>query len=98
MYPKNAASPPPIFATVVAAASGDPITSGVTVKYSIAADQGAGSGTCRHEGNGQWSYVPTQAETNVSSFGIQFYHIDAVGDGPSVTVCTEIVSAAFEEV
>lgn len=88
-YPKNAASPPPLFATVIAAADGAPITSGVAAKYSTGAgSQAAGGGTCQHEGNGQWSYTPMQAETNVNAFGIQFYHADAVGDGPTISVVT----------
>lgn len=89
MYPKNSASPPKIFATVVKAADGTAITSGVAAKYSTGAgSQAAGGGTCQGEGNGQWSYAPTQAETNVDGFGIQFYHADAVGSGPTVSVVT----------
>lgn len=89
MYPKNSASPPKLFATVVKAADGTAITTGVAAKYSTGAgSQAAGSGTCQHEGNGQWSYAPTQSETNVDGFGIQFYHTDAVGSGPTVSVVT----------
>jgi hypothetical protein len=89
MYPKNAASPPKIFSTVVKAADGTAITSGVVAKYSTGGgSQAAGGGTCQHEGNGQWSYAPTQAETNVDGFGVQFYHADAVGTGPTVSVVT----------
>lgn len=88
-YPKNAASPPALFAGVVNATDGAPITVGVAAKYSTGAGaQAAGLGTCQHEGNGQWSYTPTQAETNVIAFGIQFYHADAVGDGPTISVVT----------
>lgn len=88
-YPKNSASPPKLFATVVKAADGTAITSGVAAKYSTGAgSQAAGGGTCQHEGNGQWSYAPTQAETNVDGFGVQFYHTDAVGSGPNVSVVT----------
>jgi hypothetical protein len=94
-YPKNAASPPPIFATVVKAADGTPITVGVAAKYSIGAHQGAGGGTLHGEDNGQWSYIPTQAETNVSGFGIQFYHADAVGTGPTVSVVTDTLAATL---
>jgi hypothetical protein len=93
-YPKNAASPPPIFATVVKAADGTPITVGVAAKYSVGAHQGAGGGTLHGEDNGQWSYIPTQAETNVSGFGIQFYHADAVGTGPTVSVVTDTLTAS----
>lgn len=88
-YPRNAASPPPLFATVVKASDGTAITSGVAAKYSTGAgSQAAGGGTCQHEGNGQWSYTPTQGETNVTAFGTQFYHADAVGSGPTISVVT----------
>lgn len=88
-YPRNSASPPPLFATVVKAADGTAVTTAVAAKYSTGAgSQAAGGGTCQHEGNGQWSYTPTQAETNVSAFGIQFYHADAVGLGPTISVVT----------
>lgn len=88
-YPRNAASPPPLFATVVKASDGTAITSAVAAKYSTGAgSQAAGGGTCQHEGNGQWSYTPTQAETNVIGFGVQFYHADAVGLGPTISVVT----------
>lgn len=45
---------------------GSAVTTGTpTVYYTIdAGTQGTGSGTAAHEGNGQWSYVPAQAETN----------------------------------
>ncbi len=94
-YPRGLGSPPPIFATVVAAADGAPVLVGVAAKYSTGAGaQAAGGGTCQHEGNGQWSYTPTQAETNVDGFGIQFYHMDAVGDGPTVSVITGVMDSA----
>jgi hypothetical protein len=94
MYPKNLASPPKIFATVVKASDGTAITTSVAAKYSTGAgSQASGGGTCQHEGNGQWSYAPTQGETNVTAFGIQFYHADAVGSGPTVSVVTTTVNA-----
>lgn len=45
---------------------GSPVTSGTpTVYYTIdAGAQGTGAGASVHEGNGQWSYAPAQAETN----------------------------------
>ena len=45
---------------------GSPVTSGTpTVYYTIdAGTQGTGAGSSVHEGNGQWSYAPAQAETN----------------------------------
>lgn len=48
------------------ATDGSAVTSGTpTVYYTInGGTQGTGSGTAAHEGNGQWSYAPAQAETN----------------------------------
>lgn len=45
---------------------GSAVTSGTpTVYYTIdGGTQGTGAGTATHEGNGQWSYAPAQAETN----------------------------------
>lgn len=89
-YPRNSPNPPPLSATVVSSSDGSPITSGVAAKYAAAgAAQGAGSGTATHQGNGQWSYLPTQAETAAAGFAIQFYHASAVGTGPTVSVVTE---------
>jgi len=47
-------------------AAGVAVTSGTpTVYYTIdGGTQGTGGGSSTHEGNGQWSYVPAQAETN----------------------------------
>ena len=51
---------------MVSATDGSDIISGTpTVYYTIdGGAQGTGSGAKVHEGNGQWSYVPAQAETN----------------------------------
>jgi len=48
------------------ATDGSATTSGTpTVYYTIdGGTQGTGGGTSTHEGNGQWSYAPAQAETN----------------------------------
>lgn len=48
------------------ATDGSAVTAGTpTVYYTIdGGAQGTGAGTATHEGNGQWSYAPTQAETN----------------------------------
>jgi len=48
------------------ASDGSAITSGTpTVYYTVdGGTQGTGSGSSTHEGNGQWSYAPAQAETN----------------------------------
>lgn len=51
---------------MVSSTDGSNVTAGSpTVYYTIdGGTQGTGSGTSTHEGNGQWSYAPTQAETN----------------------------------
>lgn len=48
------------------ATDGSAVTSGTpTVYYTVdGGTQGTGAGTSTHEGNGQWSYAPAQAETN----------------------------------
>jgi len=48
------------------ATDGSAVTSGTpTVYYTIdGGTQATGGGTSTHEGNGQWSYAPAQAETN----------------------------------
>lgn len=89
MYPKNAASPPPLYATVVSAADGSPITADVAAYHVQGTTRGAGGGTLTHVANGKWAYTPTQAETDYAAFAIEFYHADAVGDGPVVVVVTE---------
>lgn len=51
---------------MVSVTDGSDVTSGApTVYYTIdAGTQGTGGGASVHEGNGQWSYAPAQAETN----------------------------------
>jgi len=51
---------------MVSATDGSDVTAGTpTVYYTIdGGAQGTGGGTAAHEGNGQWTYVPLQAETN----------------------------------
>lgn len=61
-----------------------PVTSGtVTVYVTLAGGtQTAGEGSVEHEGNGQWTYFPTQAETNADEVAFLFTHADA----PSVNL------------
>jgi len=62
---KNVASQVVAF-QMIATANGSPVTTGTpTVYYTVdGGTQGTGGGTATHEGQGQWSYVPAQAETN----------------------------------
>lgn len=60
---------------------GSAVTTGTTTVYVLGdgGTQGAGSGTVTHEGNGCWSYVPTQAETNYDHVAFTFINTSAVG-------------------
>ncbi len=89
MYPKNTSSPRRIYAKVVSATDGSPLTADV-VAYHIQADtRGAVGGTAAaHIANGLWGYTPTQPETDYDAFAIEFYHTGAVADGPVVEVVT----------
>ena len=71
---KNVASQT-ISAQLNSKTDGSAVTSGTTTVYVTgdAGTQASGGGTVTHEGQGCWSYVPTQAETNYShvSFNIR---------------------------
>lgn len=89
MYLKNWATPAPVYAKVVNAADGEPITTGVVAYHVTGSTRSTVAGTAAiHVANGLWAYTPTQAETNYSQFAIEFYHADAVADGPIVEVVT----------
>lgn len=65
---------------LVALADGTDVTSGTTNVYVLGdgGTQSAGGGTVTHEGNGTWSYVPTQAETNYAHIAFTFKNALAV--------------------
>ena len=67
-------------AHLVAVADGEDVTTGTTTVYVTAAtgSQAAGSGTVTHEGNGVWSYQPTQAETNYDAVSYTWVNTAAV--------------------
>lgn len=68
-----------VCAQMNARADGAPITSGVSVLVlGDGGAQGAGGGTLAHEGNGAWSYAPTQAETNFAHVAFTFAHASGV--------------------
>ena len=76
---KNVASQV-ISAQLISKTDGSDVTSGTTTVY-VTGDggtQGAGGGTVTHEGNGTWSYVPTQAETNYTHVSFTFTNATAV--------------------
>lgn len=63
-----------VSATLLSLLDGSPVTSGTTTVY-VTGDNGsqtAGAGTVTHKGNGQWGYVPTQAETNYATASYLF--------------------------
>lgn len=76
---KNTASQT-IGAQLVSATDGSAVTSGTTTVY-VTGDggtQAAGAGTVAHEGNGYWSYAPTQAETNFDHVAFTFVNASAI--------------------
>jgi len=81
-----------VSAQLVAVADGEDITSGTTTVYVTgdAGTQSSGSGTVTHEGNGCWSYAPTQGETNYDHVAYTFVNTSAV----SVTVQRDPVTAS----
>lgn len=80
---KNVASQV-VSAHLVSKTDGSDVTSGTTTVYynGNGGTQAAGGSTATHEGNGEWSYVPAQAETNYNQVAFTFVNTSAV----SVTV------------
>jgi hypothetical protein len=69
-----------VSANLISKTDGTDVISGVTAVY-VTKDGGAqspGSGTVEHEGNGEWSYPPTQAETNADHVAFTFKNPSAV--------------------
>lgn len=75
-----------IAAQLVSLTDGSNVTTGTTTVYVLkdGGTQATGTGTVAHEGNGCWSYAPTQAETDAAHVGFTFVNTSAV----SVTVQT----------
>jgi len=96
VYPKNTASPRAIYAKVVNASDGAPITSSVAAYHVEGTTRTSGDNSASHVANGLWAYTPSQAETNYDAFAIEFYHADAVGDGPIVEVVTETTKTLLD--
>ena len=64
---------------------GSPLTTGASVFVTIdGGTQNAGGGTATHEGNGCWSYAPTQAETNGNHVAFTFVHASGVNQTVNV--------------
>lgn len=69
-----------VCAQLISKTDGSDVTSGTTTVY-VTGDNGtqsAGGGTVAHKGNGEWSYVPTQAETNYAHVAFAFVNSSAV--------------------
>lgn len=65
--------------TLVSRADGTAVTTGTpTGVRTLDGTQAACAGTFLHKGSGQWSYAPTQAETNAISAGFLLLHTDAI--------------------
>jgi hypothetical protein len=81
-----------VSAQLVAVADGEDVTSGTTTIYVTgdAGTQASGGGTVTHEGNGCWSYQPTQAETNYDHVSYTFVNTAAI----SVTVQRDPITLA----
>jgi hypothetical protein len=65
---------------LIATADGSNVTSGTTTVY-VTKDGGAqasGGGAVTHEGNGFWSYTPTQAETDAAHVAFTFVNALAI--------------------
>jgi uncharacterized protein YjbJ (UPF0337 family) len=67
-------------AQLVSKTDGSDVTSGTTTVYVTGngGTQSSGGGTVTHEGNGFWSYAPTQAETNYDHIAFTFVNTSAV--------------------
>jgi hypothetical protein len=81
-----------VSAQLVAVADGEDVTSGTTTVYVTgdAGTQASGGGTVTHEGNGCWSYQPTQAETDYDHVSYTFVNTAAI----SVTVQRDPITLA----
>jgi hypothetical protein len=69
-----------ISAALVNVTDGSAVTTGTTIVY-VTIDGGTqslGAGTVEHEGNGQWTYFPTQIETNGDMLAFLFVNSLAV--------------------
>lgn len=89
MFRKNVASQS-IFFTGVNATTGAALA-GLTITVKVTIDSGAqasGTGTTTDLGNGQYRYVPAQAETNGNQIGFQFTATNMVPYG-----CTVVTTA-----
>lgn len=86
-----------VLAQLVSKTDGSAVTSGTTTVY-VTGDggtQSTGSGTVTHEGNGCWSYQPTQAETNFDHAGFTFANASAISVCQQVYMTFPLTGDAF---
>lgn len=82
--------------SLISKTTGDAVTSGTTSVY-VTGDNGtqtAGGGTVAHKGNGEWSYAPTQAETNYTHIAYTFVNSSAVTETVNVYTVGQDFTAA----
>ncbi len=85
-----------VSASLVSRTDGSAVTTGTTTVY-VTGDggtQASGGGTVTHEGNGEWSYAPTQAETNYTHIAFTFTNTSAVGQTLNVYTVGQDFTAA----
>ena len=88
---KNTASQIVAF-QMVSAADGSDTTSGTPTVY-VTIDggtQSTGGGTSTHEGSGQWTYAPTQAETNGNHVAF------TMAISGSVSACVNVYPVSYD--
>ena len=92
---KNVASQV-ICAQLISKTDGSDVTTGTTTVYVLGdgGAQGSGGGTVAHEGQGTWSYVPTQAETNYTHISFTFVNTNAVSTVVNVYTVGQDFTAA----
>ncbi len=85
-----------ICAQLISKTDGSDVTTGTTtVYYTIdGGSQTSGGGTVAHEGNGCWSYVPAQAETNGAHIAFTFVNTNAVTSTVNVYTVGQDFTAA----
>ena len=86
-----------VAAQLVSKTDGSAVTSGTTtVNYlKDGGTQGSGAGTVTHEGNGCWSYVPVQAETDGDHLAFTFVNSSAISVTVQIYTVDKVVADAL---
>lgn len=98
-FRKNTASQVTAF-QMNSATNGSAVTGGTpTVYYTIDnGTQATGTGTSTHKGNGQWSYAPTQAETNGDHLAYTMAISGAISQTVNIYTTANLVDDVWDEV